>query len=154
MLAFRVYLGNYLGIEPVLQIYLGSQPFDKNIIQTKDPKATLQSSKPDRSQRQPVKPSQPSTTAPTLPPKPAETNLVKPVILDPANPQLHLDNSTQLSPWRFGAKKILSSVSSVCQRLNNLILKVVAKIFPWNRRAKRRLAAKAGTDPESVDDEL
>jgi hypothetical protein len=104
-----------------------------------------------------VKPAQPATTAQTVLPKPAEANSVKPaqpVILDPANPQLHLDNSTQLSPWRFGAKKILSSVSSVCQRLNNLILKVVAKIFPWNRRAKRRLAAKAGADPESVDDEL
>jgi hypothetical protein len=50
---------------------------------------------------------------------------------------------------------MLSSVSGVCQRLSKLILKVVAKIFPWNRRAKRRLAAaQSGVDPDSADDEF
>ena len=66
-------------------------------------------------------------------------------IVAPTSPQV---------AWKFGAKRIMSSVNSVCQRLSNLILKVVAKVFPWNRRAKRRLAAKAGADPEAVDDEL
>ena len=66
-----------------------------------------------------------------------------------------LEVESEISPWKFGAKKILSSVNSVCQRLNALILKVVAKVFPWNRRAKRRLAAaKSGGDPEAVDEEF
>ena len=46
---------------------------------------------------------------------------------------------TQVSGWRYGAKRILGSFASVCQRLNQLLLKVVAKVFPWNRRARRRL---------------
>ena len=114
--------------------------------------------------RKPAKPStfilEPDLTKPVKPDEGINRNVessnsVKPVILDPTNPQLEMSTMTsQISPWRFGAKKILSSVSSVCQRLNNLILKVVAKIFPWNRRAKRRLAvAKAGGDPEAVEDE-
>ena len=103
---------------------------------------------------EPTKPAQPAAAAQPTQPKAVEPKPVQPVILDPANPRLDLDNSTQLSPWKFGAKRILSSVNSVCQRLSNLILKVVAKVFPWNRRAKRRLAAKAGADPEAVDDEL
>jgi hypothetical protein len=89
----------------------------------------------------------------------AGSKLDQPVdILDPTNPQLDLDPAAsggEVSPWKFGAKKILSSVNVVCQRLNNLILKIVAKIFPWNRRAKRRLAmAKSGGDPEALDDEF
>jgi hypothetical protein len=89
--------------------------------------------------------------------KSAVSTSAKSLILDPTNPQLDLEMSTmtsEISPARFGAKKILSSVSSVCQRLNNLILKVVSKVFPWNRRARRRLAAaKSGGDPEAAADE-
>jgi hypothetical protein len=120
-----------------------------------DSRSNPQVPKPEPAKSEPAKQATPAPTTaqPTLP-KAAEPKPVQPVILDPANPQLDLDNSTQLSPWKFGAKRILSSVNSVCQRLNNLILKVVAKVFPWNRRAKRRLAAKAGSDPEAVDDEL
>ena len=98
----------------------------------------------------PVKPDEGINRKPAV-----ESGSVQPVILDPTNPQLEMSTMTsEISPLRFGAKKILSSVSSVCQRLNNLILKVVAKVFPWNRRARRRLAvAKAGGDPEAVEDE-
>jgi len=63
---------------------------------------------------------------------------------DPASADLDINappgnNDVTGGGWRFGTKRILRSVVSVCQRVNQLILKVVAKIFPWNRRAKRRL---------------
>ena len=58
----------------------------------------------------------------------------------------------QPSSLRHGSKRILRSVVNVCQNLNQLLLKVVAKIFPWNRRAKRRL--RVGGDVENADDEL
>ena len=46
---------------------------------------------------------------------------------------------------RRGFRRVLTSVSGLCKRLSTLILKVVKTIFPWNRRAKRRLA---GEDAE------
>jgi len=55
-------------------------------------------------------------------------------------------NAITSGGWRFGAKRILGSFAGVCQRLNQLLLKVVAKVFPWNRRAKRRL--RGGADDE------
>ena len=67
-------------------------------------------------------------------------------ILDPSSPNLddlnqqeQDSNAISSGGWRFGAKRILGSFAGVCQRLNQLLLKVVAKVFPWNRRAKRRL---------------
>ena len=75
-------------------------------------------------------------------------------ILDPSSPELEKlegNNSEKdlasKSGWRLGAKRILGSFASVCQRLNQLLLKVVAKLFPWNRRAKRRLRG-VGEDDE------
>jgi len=41
--------------------------------------------------------------------------------------------------WKRGTKKFLGSLSGMFQKLNTLLLKVVTKIFPWNRRARRRL---------------
>ena len=77
---------------------------------------------------------------------------IKVEILDPSDPQLNSDES-QLSPpasgWREGTKRILRSVVNVCQRVNQLILKVVAKMFPWNRRAKRRLRG-VGEDEDEL----
>lgn len=46
---------------------------------------------------------------------------------------------TNESRWRFGLRRILGKSSQMLQKLNTLLLKVVTTIFPWNRRAKRRL---------------
>ena len=76
-------------------------------------------------------------------------------ILDPSSPNLDLNqqqeqesNEISSGGWRFGAKRILGSFAGVCQRLNQLLLKVVAKVFPWNRRAKRRLRVGGADDEE------
>ena len=50
---------------------------------------------------------------------------------------------------RRGFRRVLTSVSGLCKRLSTLILKVVKTIFPWNRRAKRRLAG-GGEDEEEL----
>eukprot|EP00095_Tigriopus_kingsejongensis_P012501 maker-scaffold221_size251850-snap-gene-1.9 protein:Tk12501 transcript:maker-scaffold221_size251850-snap-gene-1.9-mRNA-1 annotation:"hypothetical protein" len=50
------------------------------------------------------------------------------------------------SRWRVGFKKILGSLAGMTSKLNTLLLKVVSTIFPWNRRAKKRLAR--GDDEE------
>ena len=111
---------------------------------------------------------------PVAAPAPAPTNSKLPKhraeILDPSDPQLVIPSSQggvtpnaaeatltppesqQPSSLRHGSKRILRSVVNVCQNLNQLLLKVVAKIFPWNRRAKRRL--RVGGDVENADDEL
>ena len=44
------------------------------------------------------------------------------------------------SGWKLGTKRMLTSLSSMFGKANSLLLKVVATIFPWNRRARRRLA--------------
>ena len=66
------------------------------------------------------------------------------------SPEVLVSSPAVSGGWRYGAKRILGSFASVCQRLNQLLLKVVAKIFPWNRRARRRLTVGGGGD----DDEL
>lgn len=50
------------------------------------------------------------------------------------------------SPWRHGFKRILGSVSGLCNKVSTLMLKFVSTVFPWNRRAKRRL--QGGDDDE------
>ena len=99
---------------------------------------------------------------PSSPPKPNVE------ILDPSDPQLivppmegdpapstptTLPDSQASSGWRHGSKRILRSVVNVCQNLNQLLLKVVAKMFPWNRRARRRLKV-GGSNGEDAEDEL
>ena len=110
------------------------------------------------------------TPVDTTPPTHSKLPKHRAEILDPSNPQLVLPSSQggvtpdaaeatltppesqQPSSLRHGSKRILRSVVNVCQNLNQLLLKVVAKIFPWNRRAKRRL--RVGGDVENADDEL
>ena len=94
-----------------------------------------------------------TTTTSTVSSTPAAPSIQ---ILDPSSPNLDLNqqqeqesNEISSGGWRFGAKRILGSFAGVCQRLNQLLLKVVAKVFPWNRRAKRRLKV-GGAD---ADDE-
>ena len=69
-------------------------------------------------------------------------------LISPIDPKLPTDSKSDIdkqpssdvtSGWRYGAKKILGSFGGVFKRLNQLLLKVVAKMFPWNRRARRRL---------------
>jgi hypothetical protein len=94
---------------------------------------------------------QTTTTATATATATAATTTTTPAdILDPSNPQLGQSDSESVnkSGWRVGAKRILGSVAGVCQRLNQLLLKVVAKIFPWNRRAKRRL--RGGAEDEEL----
>ena len=50
---------------------------------------------------------------------------------------------------KLGTKRILGSLSSMFGKVNSLLLKVVATIFPWNRRARRRLA-NIGEDDEEL----
>ena len=52
---------------------------------------------------------------------------------------------------RRGFRRILTSVSGLCKRVSTLILKVVKTIFPWNRRARRRLA-NAGNGVEDEEE--
>ncbi len=79
-----------------------------------------------------------------------------PEIIDPDNPEIPSssveDPPPQESRWRRGFRRVLTSVAGVCKRLSKLILKVVKTIFPWNRRAKRRLAAGDGAADD--DEEL
>lgn len=88
--------------------------------------------------------------------------VVEPVILDPANPILPItteETSTSEATigdttiegsgsLKRGTKKFLGSLSGMFQKLNTLLLKVVAKIFPWNRRARRRLHGDSAEDDE------
>ena len=52
------------------------------------------------------------------------------------------------SSWRFGLRKVLSKTSGLCSKVSTLILRVVKTIFPWNRRAKRRLQGEGAEDDE------
>ena len=52
---------------------------------------------------------------------------------------------------RRGFRRVLTSVSGLCKRVSTLILKVVKTIFPWNRRARRRLA-NAGNGVEDEEE--
>ncbi|XP_059097197.1 titin-like [Tigriopus californicus] len=50
--------------------------------------------------------------------------------------------------WRVGVKRVLGSLAGMTARLKTLLLKVVTTVFPWNRRAKRRLTGGDGEDDE------
>jgi hypothetical protein len=70
-----------------------------------------------------------------------------PEILDPASPNLALDRPSDVvtvsepegGGLRHGARRLLSSVSGLFRRTSGLLVRVVATVFPWNRRARRRL---------------
>ena len=55
---------------------------------------------------------------------------------DPAN-----NTNTML-----GTKKLLSSVRNLLDVSSKVIVKLVYKIFPWNRRARRRVMGDGGED--------
>lgn len=47
-----------------------------------------------------------------------------------------------------GTKRLLSSIKGLLERTSKVIVKLVHKIFPWNRRARRRVMG------DGDDDEL
>ncbi len=71
------------------------------------------------------------------------------LILDPNDPDLDGPEDKNVSCWRKGAKKLLNRTSGLLQRLSQLLLKVVKTIFPWNRRAKRRLEENSSEDEDA-----
>ena len=99
-------------------------------------------------------------------PEPSCVPPPKIVILDPDNPQLSADGQllstadpgqvlceegaedSKQSRWKVGFKKVLGSLSGLTGKLNTLILKFVSTVFPWNRRAKRRLAGIGAEDED------
>ena len=78
----------------------------------------------------------PATTTPTVIPSSSPTS---PDILDPNDPSVEPDK-LEASGWKFGAKRILNKTAGMFKKLSTLLLKIVKTIFPWNRRARRRLS--------------
>jgi len=74
-------------------------------------------------------------------PKVAETALPTPVSVPPPTVVLENrtetgnNNNTSVTP----TKRLLSSVRGLLERLSKLMVKFVHRIFPWNRRARRRV---------------
>ena len=49
------------------------------------------------------------------------------------------DTNTNTNTTMHGTKKLLSSVRNLLDVSSKIIVKLVYKIFPWNRRARRRV---------------
>lgn len=50
-----------------------------------------------------------------------------------------VNNTTTTNTTMHGTKKLLSSVRNLLDVSSKVIVKLVYKIFPWNRRARRRV---------------
>ena len=59
-----------------------------------------------------------------------------------------VSNSTSNSTSTTGTKKVLSATRNLLERVSKLLVKFVHRIFPWNRRARRRVMG------DGDDDEL
>ena len=59
-----------------------------------------------------------------------------------------VSNSTNNSTSITGTKKVLSATRNLLERVSKLLVKFVHRIFPWNRRARRRVMG------DGDDDEL
>ena len=57
-----------------------------------------------------------------------------------------LTNTTNTNTTMLGTKKLLSSVRNLLDVSSKVIVKLVYKIFPWNRRARRRVMGDGGED--------
>merc|ERR1712192_220137 len=73
----------------------------------------------------------------------------------PATPEPKVENSTAQavsnstnSTSITGTKKVLSATRNLLERVSKLLVKFVHRIFPWNRRARRRVMG------DGDDDEL
>ena len=56
-------------------------------------------------------------------------------------------NTTTTNTTMLGTKKLLSSVRNLLDVSSKIIVKLVYKVFPWNRRARRRVMGD-GTEDE------
>ena len=56
------------------------------------------------------------------------------------------DPDTTNTTTMLGTKKLLSSVRNLLDVSSKVIVKLVYKIFPWNRRARRRVMGDGGED--------
>jgi len=52
------------------------------------------------------------------------------------------------TPVAHGTKRLLSSIKDLLDRTSKILVKFVHRIFPWNRRARRRVMG------DGDDDEL
>ena len=52
---------------------------------------------------------------------------------------IDVNNETNTNTTMHGTKKLLSSVRNLLDVSSKVIVKLVYKIFPWNRRARRRV---------------
>ena len=57
-----------------------------------------------------------------------------------------LTNTTNTNTTMLGTKKLLSSVRNLLDVSSKVIVKLVYKIFPWNRRARRRVMGDGAED--------
>jgi len=53
--------------------------------------------------------------------------------------QPELTHSNNASTAQQGTRKLLSSLRNLLDVSNKVLVKLVYKIFPWNRRARRRV---------------
>ena len=56
-------------------------------------------------------------------------------------------NTNTTNTTMLGTKKLLSSVRNLLDVSSKIIVKLVYKVFPWNRRARRRVMGD-GTEDE------
>ena len=56
------------------------------------------------------------------------------------------DTTNTNSTTMLGTKKLLSSVRNLLDVSSKVIVKLVYKIFPWNRRARRRVMGDGSED--------
>jgi len=68
--------------------------------------------------------------------KASEETVTSPPI---AASQPELTDSNNVSTSQHGTRKLLSSLRNLLDVINKVLVKLVYKIFPWNRRARRRV---------------
>jgi len=80
-----------------------------------------------------------------------ETTKLKPTLKSDSVNQIVLPNPTSDSPvgadpslnsttpMSHGTKKLISSIKNLLDRTSAVLVKFVHRIFPWNRRARRRV---------------
>merc|ERR1712198_76138 len=105
-----------------------------------DERGKSKSSSSPKADRSSVAGSVPSTPIPATPEPKVENSTAQTV----SNSTSSSNNSTSIT----GTKKVLSATRNLLERLSKLLVKFVHRIFPWNRRARRRVMG------DGDDDEL
>jgi len=65
-----------------------------------------------------------------------------------SKPLTSADAQNSSTPVTTGTKRLLSSIRDLLDRTSKVLVKFVHRIFPWNRRARRRVMG------DGEDDEL